>query len=336
MHPSLLIPVTDKSQAGEARRQARVWAREAGGKEEHVGRIALVITELANNLDLHTARGGCLLLRKIGGSDRETGVEILALDRGPGTANFSAFMRDGFSTTGTPGTGLGAVERASHVFEVYSQPGQGTVLLSQIWSKPPTSSQAGRWLVGAVNLPMQGETVSGDSWCFQESPAGRARVIIADGLGHGPAAAEASRKAIETFDAGRERTLPALMATIHEALRPTRGAAVAVAEIDLARETLRYVGVGNIAASVLTPAGSQSMVSMNGTAGLRSEKIQEFSYAWPRGGVLIMHSDGLKTQRGPNGYGAVLGRHPSLLAGLLYRDQNRGTDDATVAVVKTS
>ena len=334
MHPSLLIPIMDQSQAGEARRQARVWAREAGGSEDHVAQVALVITELAKNLDLHTTRGGVLLLRKLDG-DGQTGVEILSLDDGPGTANFGQFMRDGFSTAGTPGTGLGAVNRASQVFEVHSQPAVGTVLLAQVWARnAPDQSEA--WQAGAVNLPMRDETVSGDSWCFCDGDAGRARMIVADGLGHGPAAAEASRTAIDAFAANKDRPLADLMETVHAALRPTRGAAVAIAEIDRGRETLRYVGVGNIAGCVLTHARTTNLASMNGTAGGRCPTIKEFSYPWPAAGVLVMSSDGLKTQWNLARYTGLLHRHPSIIAGVLYRDYNRGTDDTTVAVILTS
>ena len=334
MRPSLLIPVVGKSQAGEARRQARVWTGDAGGDEELVARVALVVTELANNLLLHTAKGGALLLRKLD-HDHVVGIEILALDDGPGTANFGAFMRDGYSTAGTPGTGLGAVQRASHVFEVHSQPGVGTALLSEIWAKYPPDDQAVRWRVGAVNLPMRSETVSGDNWCFSDIESGRARLIIADGLGHGPAAGEASRLAVEAFAANKDRALIPVMEAMHDALRATRGAAVSVAEIDLGRETLRYVGVGNIAASILSGGKSANLVSMNGIVGVRCEKIQEFSYSWPQNSFLVMHSDGLKTQCHLNRYTGLLGKHPALIAGVLYRDCNRGTDDSTVAVIQT-
>ena len=333
MRASFLIPVIGKSQVGEARRQARVWTQDAGGDEELVSRVALVVTELANNLLLHTAKGGALLLRRLE-HDNVVGIEILALDDGPGAANFGAFMRDGFSTTGTPGTGLGAVQRASHVFEVHSQPGIGTALLSEVWAKYPPA-RASRWRVGAVNLPMRNETACGDNWCFSDGEAGRAQLVIADGLGHGPAAAEASRLAVEAFAAHKDRALIPLMEAMHDACRPTRGAAVAVAEIDLARETLRYVGVGNIAASILTGGKSASLVSMNGIVGVRCEKIQEFSYSWPQNSLLVMSSDGLKTQCHLNRYTGLLGRHPSLIAGVLYRDCNRGTDDSTVAVIQT-
>ena len=334
MYPTLLISVSDKSQAGDARRQARLWAREEGLSADSAEQVALAVTELANNLHLHTTRGGELLLRKLD-RDGHFGAEILAIDAGPGAVNFSLFMRDGYSTAGTPGTGLGAVQRASRVFEVQSQPGLGTVLLSQIWPKDFTAP-AERWQVGAVNLPMHNESISGDSWCLGEREVGRARIIVADGLGHGPAAAEASRCAVASFGDHKNASLPVVMDSMHQALHATRGAAVAIAELDPAQECLRYVGVGNIAGCIVTPEKSTSLVSMNGTVGIRNEKIQEFSYPWPRGAMLVMSSDGVKTQWNLSRYPGLLNRHASVIAGVLYRDYKRGTDDTTVVVVRNS
>ncbi len=332
MYPTLLIAVSDKSQAGDARRQARLWARSMGLHDEPVEQIALVVTELANNLHLHTTHGGELLLRKLE-RDGQFGAEILAVDAGPGTANFSPFMRDGYSTSGTPGNGLGAVQRASRVFEVHSQPGLGTVLLSQIWPRDFTPA-AERWQVGAVNLPMRGETVSGDSWCQGERENGRTRLVVADGLGHGPAAAEASRCAVTAFAGQKNDSLPVVMQAMHNALRSTRGAAAAIAEIDPAQESLRYLGVGNIAGCILTSGKPTSLVSMNGMVGARNEKIQEFRYAWPREAILVMSSDGVKTQWNLQRYSGLLHRHAGIIAGVLYRDYKRGTDDTTVVVVR--
>ena len=333
MYPSLRIPVVDKSQASGARRLAGVWTREAGCGEDHIARVALVVTELANNLHLHTTQGGSLLLRRIDVENRP-GMEILSLDTGPGTANFSRFMRDGFSTSGTMGTGLGAVQRHSRVFEVHSQPGLGSALLSQVWPDEVKSDGA-RLQTGAVNLPTRHETVSGDSWCFCDGKNGCSRLIIADGLGHGPAAAEASRRAMDAFAAGHTQDLPELMASMHVALRPTRGAAVAVAEMDAGQGKLRYVGVGNIAASVLHHGGSTSLVSMNGTVGAVCHSIQEFTYPWSPDSLLVMSSDGLKTQWNLARYHGLQARHPALVAGVLYRDYNRGTDDITVAALRS-
>ena len=311
MYPSLLIPVTDKSQASGARRLASVWTREAGCDEDHIARVALVVTELANNLHLHTTHGGSLLLRRFDVENRPA-IEILSLDSGPGTANFSQFMRDGYSTSGTMGTGLGAVSAAfapvRGAFAAWPRHGFAQSSVAERGEIRLLGSPA-----GSVNLPTRSETVSGDSWCYCDGKNGCARLVIADGLGHGPAAAQASRRAMDVFAAGHTKPLPELLAAMHEALRPTRGAAVAVAEMDLAQEKLRYVGVGNIAATILSSARSTSLVSMNGTVGAACHTIQEFTYPWSRESLLVMSSDGLKTQWNLARYQGLQTRHPSLL-----------------------
>ena len=77
------------------------------------------------------------------------------------------------------------------------------------------------------------------------------------------------------------------------------------------------------------------MVSYNGTVGHEVRKIREFTYLWPKGGLLVMHSDGLGTQWRLDRYPGLIARHPSLIAGVLYRDFNRGRDDVTVLVASS-
>jgi hypothetical protein len=249
-------------------------------------------------------------------------------------ANFSECLRDGFSTAGTAGTGLGAVKRASQVFSSHSQVGIGTALLSEVWAKAPAPHPGRRWECGAVNVAKPPEPVCGDAWAEQHPRPEAIRVIIADGLGHGEFAAEASRKAVEAFALFRALELPELLVRMHEALRSTRGAAVSIAELDLARELVSYIGVGNISASIVTPGTSTSLVSMNGTLGHQYRTARLFTYPWPRGATFLMASDGLKTHWDLNRYAGLFERPASLIAGALYRDYVRGSDDATVLAVR--
>ena len=331
MNASLRLPVADASQAGEARRLASAWMRGRGWGEQLEGTVALVVTELGRNLALHT-RGGELLLRNLSHA-ADHGVEILSLDSGPGVENFSECMRDGHSTAGTAGIGLGAVQRASSLFEVFSRPGIGTALLCQLWAKPPGVS-AEKFEAGAAAVALAGQEVSGDTWAAQFESSERARLILADGLGHGELAADASQKAVQVFSEGARWSLVELMQRIHEALRSTRGAAVAVAEIDPAKGRVSYVGLGNISASIVTAGKSVSLVSHNGTAGGQYRTIQEFTYSWTAGAFLVMHSDGIKTQWQLERYTGLGQRHPGLVAGVLYRDFHRPNDDSTVVVMR--
>jgi len=102
----------------------------------------------------------------------------------------------------------------------------------------------------------------------------------------------------------------------------------------MARQFLLFTGVGNISGLVLSADESIGMLSYNGTAGGEISKIGEFTYPWPEGAMLIMHSDGLASHWKLRRYPGLMRRHPGLIAGVLYRDFNRGNDDVTVLVAK--
>jgi hypothetical protein len=120
---------------------------------------------------------------------------------------------------------------------------------------------------------------------------------------------------------------------VHGALRGTRGAAIAVAELS-AEAAVSYCGLGNIAGALLSAGRVQHLVSLNGTAGHQAHRITSFQYAWPEGATLVMHSDGLMSQWSIDRYPGLMGRHPSVIAGVLYRDYTRGRDDTTVIVAR--
>jgi anti-sigma regulatory factor (Ser/Thr protein kinase) len=335
--PPTVFAVADASQVGEVRRVAAGIAGRVGLDERDQGRVALVLTEGLNNLVKHGG-GGEVVLRPIANS--RTGVEALIVDKGPGIPDIERALRDGYSTAGTPGTGLGAVARLADSFDIYSSAGAGTALLVRIWagSSAASSSRHSRHSTesleaGTVCLPRAGETACGDAWALARS-GNRAVLMVADGLGHGPDAAAASMEAVRVFR--KISTLPPaeILAEIHAALRSTRGAAVAVASLDPTLMQIRYAGVGNIAASIVSGGETRSMVSHNGTVGHEVRKIQEFQYDWPAGALVIMQSDGLQTHWRLDRYPGLATRDPALIAGILYRDFTRGRDDVTVLAVR--
>lgn len=325
------VPVSDASQVGQARRAAARLAQTLAFDETQAGRAAIVVTEVATNLVKH-GRGGDVIARRLA-SGNAAGLQILALDRGPGIENIGESLRDGYSTAGSAGTGLGAVRRLSSRFDIYSQPGAGTAVLAEMWTRAPSPSG---FDVGAVAVPKRGETVCGDGWTMAHDGRG-ITIMVVDGLGHGVLAAQASSAAVRAFHDAAAETPRAILETIHQALRASRGAAVAVTRIDCGTRVARFAGVGNIAAALVPPAGpSRHMVSHNGIAGHEARRIDEFTYPWPDGGLLVMHSDGL-TQKWDLGRYPGLGRkHPALIAGVLYRDFHRQHDDATVVVARAS
>jgi anti-sigma regulatory factor (Ser/Thr protein kinase) len=326
------VAMEDPSRVGEARRLAATMAGRLGFDEAGAGRAALVVTEAATNLVKHGG-GGELLLAPIERAG-VAGLEILALDKGPGMADVDRCLADGYSTAGSPGNGLGAMARLAADFDVYSAPGLGTALLARLWASPVTAgSRPGGLDVGAVSLAKAGEPASGDAWATA-GPDGRPSLLVVDGLGHGPLAAQAAREAVRVFGESAGLGPIEALKLIHAALRPTRGAVAAIAEVDPAARSIRYVGVGNIAASVIVDGTSRSLVSMNGTLGHEVRRFQEFAYAWPSGAVLVMQSDGLATSWKLDRYPGLPARDPSLVAGVLYRDFARGRDDATALVAR--
>ena len=330
----VLLAVEDRSQVGEARRVATSMAGGLGLDEQDQGRVALVLTEALNNAVQHGG-GGEVVLRPI--TNSRVGVEALIVDKGPGIANIERALRDGYSTAGTPGTGLGAVARVADTFDIYSAAGAGTALLVRVWGRvertAPVLHPAPSLATGTVCLPRSGETECGDAWALGRN-GDRVILIVADGLGHGPDAATASREAIRVF--WKSLSLPPadILAELHAALRSTRGVAVAVAALDPRLKEIRYAGVGNIAASIVSATETRSMVSHNGTVGHEVRKIQEFRYDWPEGALVIMQSDGLQTHWRLDRYPGLAARDPALIAGILYRDFSRGRDDVTVLAVR--
>lgn len=331
MTESVAITITESSQTGEARRVAMALATRLGFQETERGKVGIVVTEVANNLVQH-ADGGVVLLRTLN-EHLAVGIEVLSLDKGSGMVDVDQCLQDGFSTAGTSGNGMGAIRRLSGLFEIYSIPNQGTALLAHLWSDSTPHPPEKTLEIGAICLPKRGEDVSGDAWaCVVD--ARRSLLLVADGLGHGPAAASAASQAVRIFQDDHHRSPGAILEAAHTALRSTRGAVLAIAEIDFEQQSVCFAGIGNIAASIFSFTEHHNLLSHNGTVGHEIRKIQEFSYPWYSNGLLIMHSDGLGAKWQLDRYPGLSQKHPSLIAGVLYRDFNRERDDVTVLVVK--
>lgn len=326
-----LIAVPDATYVALARREVEGLARAIGLDEQDRGRASLVATELATNLVRH-GRGGELLAKAIK-TDQATGLELIALDRGPGIANIADSLRDGSSTYGSAGTGLGAIRRQSEEFDLFSTPGQGTAVLARLW--PKRQAVADRVVqIGAVSVPKPEEQVCGDTLAVQWSGT-TISAMVADGLGHGVMANAAAEAARRLFSAGFTPSPTAAVQKIHAGLRATRGAAVGVVTVDLAAGRAVFCGIGNIAGLAAAGGNIRRFVSMNGIAGHTAGTLREFVYPCDGAGlVIVLHSDGVSTNWSLDRYQGLASRHSSLIAAVLLRDWGRRRDDATVLVLK--
>lgn len=328
----MLIPVTEPSQAGDARRRALALAEDLHLGEGCCGAVALAATEMATNLVKH-AGGGHLLLQRTG-NNGNSGIRITSVDKGPGIRDIATALSDGNSSTGTLGSGLGAIRRASSGLHLYSTPDTGTVVSAEFWDRESKqSAKRAKFEIGFVSEPLAGEDECGDGWAARPFRDGL-RLMVVDGLGHGVLAADAAREAERIFQQSQHESLTMILQDTNLALRKTRGAAFGLAQIDVDRGLLRFVGVGNIATSVVAPGVSRSLASHNGILGQNMERVQEFTIPWNDTSLLVMHSDGLAGRWDLERYPGIWSKHPAVIAALLHRDFCRGRDDVTVVVAK--
>jgi anti-sigma regulatory factor (Ser/Thr protein kinase) len=300
--------------------------------ETSSGKVAIVATELATNLAKHGG-GGKLLVRAL---QEGTGIEIIAVDKGHGISNIDRAMRDGYSSGGTAGAGLGAIRRMSKVFDIYSAYNGGTAVLSRMLNlRPPPGAPttADRVDFGVVCIAAPGERVSGDAYIIVAGETGPAIVLI-DALGHGELAHQAAEVAVEACKKNEGMSAVALIDAMHRALRPTRGAAIAVAELDEGAGSLRFAGIGNISCSITSPTGSRSFASLGGIVGHDVRRVQPFTERFSPGDLLVMHSDGIATRWALDQYPGIRPHHPALAAALVHRDYLRGRDDATILIAR--
>jgi anti-sigma regulatory factor (Ser/Thr protein kinase) len=325
---SLVQEIVDVSQVGEARRSAMAVASAAGFNETDTGKVAIGVTEAATNIIRH-GKGGKILLRSL-----ENGVEMLAIDKGPGIANVAEALRDSRSTGGTLGIGLGAVARLAAVFEIYTGQGIGTAIFAEFRrSEPAAEFNRGFQPVletGVAQSCYPGEHYCGDAWGLRDSC-----LCVVDGLGHGIEAAKAARRAIEVFDDTGDLAPRDRVEAIHLALRSTRGAAVAIACIDVGQGLALFCGLGNIAGAIVDKGRSRGLMSQNGTAGHEVGRIVQVDYSWSQGALLVLHSDGISAKWDLELYPGLSERHPALIAAVLFRDYRRGKDDATIMVARS-
>lgn len=323
------LDVADPGMVLVAQQHARRVARLAGLDEAGADHAALATAELAGNAQRH-GTGGTLVLQPAADA---AGVDVVALDRGPGITDWKRSFTDGYSTADRSlGAGLGAVTRVATTVTGCAETGKGTVVSARIGS-PGLAAR-----VSALGWPCRGERVNGDAWSWVVGDSG-VFAILADGLGHGPAAAAASAVAVADPAELATAELPDVLLRLHARLRGTRGAAVTVVRLrpaaDGTAHELLVAGVGNVAAAVVGPDGSvRRTLIQSGTAGLAVRTPVQTITPVPAGSAVVLHTDGLLTSWDLKGRGRAVSSPPGVLAAVLLRDFERGTDDTGVLVIR--
>lgn len=327
MIDSSAVRVLDRSSVAEVRRVSLDHAMRLEWSESARGNAAIVATELASNLVKHANDGVISISSALGQPSR---LLFVAVDHGPGMADYQQCLEDGYSTRGSPGTGLGAISRLTHQLDVYSTP-EGTVMVAEMRNPSSAAVPTGLAFAG-FSVATHRESANGDNWDAR-SEGDSLTVLVCDGLGHGHFASLAAREAVSTFRATEWSSPKEALAFIDEALRPTRGAAAAIAMIDPTAGRVRYCGVGNISGALVSESRTRHLVSQNGILGHTGTRMTEFDYPWSTGSVLVMHSDGISARWRAEQWPSLWYRHPGIISGVIYRDFMRGNDDAVAVAV---
>jgi anti-sigma regulatory factor (Ser/Thr protein kinase) len=325
------IAVEDGTAPGRVRRSAMALAGRLCFSEHRAGEVGIAATELATNLHRHAVAG--VVLVRIRRAGDETGVELVVVDAGPGVADFGALTRDGTSTAGTLGIGLGAAMRLATWFDSHSVPGRGTVIVATFWrATAPTL----RPTTAALTRPMGGQAVCGDA-CAVRADGDVTTLLLADGLGHGELAAIAARAALRSFAQAAPDERPArTIERVNAALRPTRGAAVAVVRLDPPAGTIAFAGLGNVAAWIDDGERRRALLSHPGIAGAHHKPVRDYVLELPKHALVVLHSDGLTPKWNLDAYPGLRARDPHLVAATLIRDAGVRHDDASIMVAKAS
>jgi anti-sigma regulatory factor (Ser/Thr protein kinase) len=331
LSPQLNFPVTHASDVAAARRAGQKLADSLGFDDVQAGRLAIVITEAATNILKHAGEGTVTIMRTQSGVEMP-GVDVVAVDNGPGIGDLEFSLRDGVSTAGTAGTGLGALRRQADEFDVWTRHGRGAAFFMRVWRGPAPPEPCGME-VGALCTPLAGEEACGDGWAVACQPDG-ATLLGVDGLGHGPEAAKAAAGAIQALEKRPAAAPGEVVHAAHDLLRITRGAALSVARIDYGADDVRFAGIGNVNAIVHDGTARRALVSHNGIVGHNMRKVQEFTAPFPPGALCVLTSDGIQTQWDLGDYPGLHACAPALVAAILMRDFIRRRDDAMVLVAR--
>ena len=314
------------------RRAAAALASELGFDSDRVAEVGIVVTELATNLVRH-AGGGELVLRAIEG-DSGALLRVLAVDSGPGSRNIRTLISDGASTAGTLGIGLGACMRLSSAFDVYSVPAVGTIAEVILGDRIDAGETSGT-IISDLTRPLAADGPCGDTTAHR-AVQGQQLAMVADGLGHGPLAAEASRRAAEVLMGSSATSPAAVLERIHAALGTTRGAAVAILRYDAESRTVVHAGVGNVVVRLIEDGRIRTIPSQPGIVGHRSPRLRETSFPVGPSVAAVMHSDGLSQRWSLEDVPGVLDHRPAVACAALVRTAASRRDDASVLVLRTA
>jgi serine/threonine-protein kinase RsbT len=125
-----VLSIRSSDDVVRVRQQVRTHAVEAGLSLVDQTKIVTAASELARNT-LDYAGGGTVRIERLNGTRR--GVRLTFEDQGPGIADVTLALKDGYSTGNGLGLGLSGAKRLSNEFSIESTVGVGTRVTIARW-----------------------------------------------------------------------------------------------------------------------------------------------------------------------------------------------------------
>lgn len=314
------VRAEDSSAVSSVRRQAVALAEAAGFDIGRTGQTAVAVSEAVSNL-VKYAVAGTVMVRPH--PEAPATVELIALDEGPGMADVARALRDGYSTSGTLGIGMGAIARIATGYDVHSLPGKGTVLAMHFTADGTTGPPL---RASGLTRSLGGSLTCGDGFAIAQAGSATT-VLLCGGRGH-----DAAHAAVDLFPEVRDQEPLTILDHLHHGLSRTGGGAVAVARISPGG--VSYAGLGDVSAWITHANGRQALASVPGLAGHQGRRLRQYEYDLPSHATVVLHSDGLTDRWDPAGIPGLFSRIPAVVAAGLLREAGSRSDDACVVTAR--
>jgi serine/threonine-protein kinase RsbT len=125
------VPLRTEDEVVRVRQVTREWAISLGFGLVDQTKIVTAASELARNTVIYGG-GGVVRLEALNDGPRR-GLRLTFEDKGPGIADLTLALKDGYTTGHGLGLGLSGAKRLMSEFEIQSAPGQGTRVAVTRW-----------------------------------------------------------------------------------------------------------------------------------------------------------------------------------------------------------
>ncbi|PJJ79675.1 SpoIIE family protein phosphatase [Mucilaginibacter auburnensis] len=325
---------SDRSYYAILKKEIHAIAVQAGIADKKLNELDIIVAEMTSNLHKY-AMGGELLVAYFDKPGEEY-IELISIDNGPGIAELQKALVDGYSTANSMGHGLGSIKRFSDEFDIYSLKGWGTIVLSRIYkTKQPSKSRLKTYVqIRPIVIKKPGETTSGDGH-YVKATDGMIKLLVADGLGHGPEANLAVNEAVKSFKSCPYNSPADIIRYIHRDIRKTRGIVGTVAIFDMNAKAVRIAGVGNISSRLSGGVNNKTLLAYNGIIGhniptTMNDHLMHFADYQQ----LVLCSDGIKSRWETIKHAGINRCDNTILAAAIYKDFSRQTDDMSVIIAR--